>query len=231
MKSGRLVWRQVDANLRAGRVRLVFVADRIPPELRRIVEFLNEQMRPAEVLAVEVDQFVAPNGVRTLVPRLVGKTQRAEAAKSVREAAVPITEDEWLSSFEPRARSAAVRAIIWFRDNGFRVAISDSRNSMSMSIIKPSGRPVWPFFIRRSSAKLETSLGYLKNDPAFASDAAREQLLDRLRSLPGVNITTIKLNGWPAIPLELVAQDEVWAAFQSIALDVASRIRSDAGET
>jgi hypothetical protein len=41
-------WRQVDANLRAGRVRMVFVADRIPPELRRIVEFLNEQMRPAE---------------------------------------------------------------------------------------------------------------------------------------------------------------------------------------
>jgi hypothetical protein len=24
-------WRQVDANLRAGRVRMVFVADRIPP--------------------------------------------------------------------------------------------------------------------------------------------------------------------------------------------------------
>ncbi len=39
--------RRVEANLRAGRVRLVFVADRIPTSLRRIVEFLNEQMRPA----------------------------------------------------------------------------------------------------------------------------------------------------------------------------------------
>ena len=37
-------WQSVKTNLLAGRVRLVFVADRIPPELRRIVEFLNNQM-------------------------------------------------------------------------------------------------------------------------------------------------------------------------------------------
>ncbi len=37
-------WRQVDSNLRSGRIRMVFVADRIHKELRRIVEFLNEQM-------------------------------------------------------------------------------------------------------------------------------------------------------------------------------------------
>jgi hypothetical protein len=30
-----------------------FVADRIPPELGKVVEFLNAQMRPAEVLAIE----------------------------------------------------------------------------------------------------------------------------------------------------------------------------------
>jgi len=41
-------WRQVEANLRSGRIRMLFVADRIPRELARIVEFLNEQMRPAE---------------------------------------------------------------------------------------------------------------------------------------------------------------------------------------
>jgi hypothetical protein len=30
--------------LQAGRIRMMFVADRVPDELRRIVEFLNEQM-------------------------------------------------------------------------------------------------------------------------------------------------------------------------------------------
>ena len=47
-------WAGVGANLQAGRIRLLFVADRIPPELRRVVEFLNRQMQPAEVLAVEL---------------------------------------------------------------------------------------------------------------------------------------------------------------------------------
>src|SRR6266508_697252 len=47
-------WQAVKVNLQAGRVRLVFVADRIPPELRRVIEFLNAQMDPAEVLGVEI---------------------------------------------------------------------------------------------------------------------------------------------------------------------------------
>jgi hypothetical protein len=38
-------------------MRMLFGADRIPAELRRIVEFLNEQMDPAEVLALELSQF------------------------------------------------------------------------------------------------------------------------------------------------------------------------------
>lgn len=69
-------WAQVKTNLQAGRVRLVFVADRIPVELQRIVEFLNEQMDPAEVLALEVKQFVG-DGVRTLVPKVLGRTAEA----------------------------------------------------------------------------------------------------------------------------------------------------------
>ncbi len=51
-------WEQVKVNLRAGKVRLLFVADEIPAELQRVVEFLNEQMNPAEVLAVEIRQFM-----------------------------------------------------------------------------------------------------------------------------------------------------------------------------
>lgn len=35
-------WRDVETNLRAARLRLLFVADGIPDELTRVVEFLNE---------------------------------------------------------------------------------------------------------------------------------------------------------------------------------------------
>jgi len=75
-------WTSVGVNLKAGKLRLIFVADEIPSELRRIVEFLNEQMNRTEVLALEVRQYVEQGGTRlTLVPRLIGETQAARQAK------------------------------------------------------------------------------------------------------------------------------------------------------
>lgn len=74
-------WLRVKTNLQAGRIRLLFVADVIPAELRRIVEFLNEQMDPAEVLALELAQF-GGGDLRTLVPRVIGLSERAQAIKS-----------------------------------------------------------------------------------------------------------------------------------------------------
>jgi hypothetical protein len=60
----------VETNLQAGRIRLIFVADEIPPGLRRIVEFLNRQMDPTEVVAIEVRQHVGP-GLKALAPILL----------------------------------------------------------------------------------------------------------------------------------------------------------------
>lgn len=76
-------WQRVKTNLQAGKVRLLFVADEIPSELRRIVEFLNAQMTQAEVLAVEIKQYVG-QGLKTLVPRLYGQTAEAERRKGPR---------------------------------------------------------------------------------------------------------------------------------------------------
>jgi hypothetical protein len=75
-------WQSVKTNLQAGKVRMVFVADEIPNELKRIIEFLNEQMDPAEVLAVEIKQYVdADSKIKTLVPRVIGQTSEAQMKK------------------------------------------------------------------------------------------------------------------------------------------------------
>ena len=66
-------WQRVETNVRAARLRLLFVADDIPDELTRVVEFLNEQMPSIEVLAVEIKQFLGETG-KTLVPRVIGRT-------------------------------------------------------------------------------------------------------------------------------------------------------------
>ena len=75
-------WETVKTNLAAERIRLVFVADEIPPELRSILEFLNRQMSETEVFAIEVKQYVDAAGQQqTIVPRTIGRTEAAKAAK------------------------------------------------------------------------------------------------------------------------------------------------------
>jgi hypothetical protein len=79
-------WTDVKTNLEAGRIRLVFVADKIPSTLLRIVEFLNGQMDPCEVIAVELRQYLHEadgKTIRTLVPRVHGLTATAKFRKKV----------------------------------------------------------------------------------------------------------------------------------------------------
>jgi hypothetical protein len=220
-------WRQVEANLRSGRIRMVFVADRVPKELVRIVEFMNEQMRPAEVLAIEIEHFSDPSGMRTLVPRLVGATARAQAAKSID--VDPVTEEEWLVGLADRkgqnALKGAERAIAWFRENDFLVEPTRSQDALVAQVTRADGKPAWPFFIRRSTGRLDTSLGNLAYVPTYKTDEARKEVLDRIRALPTNSIkATDKLNGWPSIALEELLKDEVWLAFRSIASTVKEKI-------
>lgn len=103
-------WQQVDANFAAGRIKLVFVADTIPRELARIVEFLNEQMR-ADVRAVELSWFESEAGITALAPRVIGETERAQDTKSARSAKVPISRQEWIDKhIGPLGEGAAAAA-------------------------------------------------------------------------------------------------------------------------
>lgn len=70
-----LVESTVEERLAAGRMRLLFVADRIPLELRAIVEFLNRQMRQTDVYAVELTQYRGggDRDLCVLVPRIHGE--------------------------------------------------------------------------------------------------------------------------------------------------------------
>ncbi len=59
----------------------MFVADEIPRELRRMVEFLNNQMTHTEVLAVEVRQYTGTSGVSAFVPFVKNPTAKARELK------------------------------------------------------------------------------------------------------------------------------------------------------
>lgn len=102
-------WQTVDTNLRAGRIRMLFVADALPRELVRVIEFLNEQMSPAEVLGVELRQYVG-SGQTVYVPRVVGRTSAAVAVKG-KSAGTQWTEASFLDAAETRKSDAEVALV------------------------------------------------------------------------------------------------------------------------
>jgi hypothetical protein len=106
---------RVASNLRTGDIRLVFVADEIPSRLRRIVEFLDDQMERAVVLAVEVRQFageVAGERVEVLVPRVLGgsETSRIRKEPAARRGTL-WNRDTYLERLGEEAKSEAHKAL------------------------------------------------------------------------------------------------------------------------
>lgn len=195
-------WDQVDANFSAGRIKLVFVADTIPRELARIVEFLNEQMR-ADVRAVELSWFESDGGVTALTPRVIGETERALTEKSSRTLPAPISRDTWieehLAKFGPAAVQAAETYIRLVDAAGGHAEVSRAQGSIIAVFDLPSD-VIYPMGLTRYGKGLvQFSLGYLANRPAFAPVSVRQNLYDRLVAIVGP-LTTNKLTGYPAFP-------------------------------
>ena len=132
-------WQAVEKNLREGEVRLLFVADSIPTELRRIIEFLNEHMPRVEVLGVEVRQY-AGRDVRALVPRVVGQTESARQQKSNTAPRVKnTTAPEFLAACPESTRGFFSRLIgeseqrgfiVSWRTKGFSIRITNAAGKL-----------------------------------------------------------------------------------------------------
>lgn len=193
-------WQQVKTHLQAGKIRLIFVADIIPPELARIIEFLNEQMDPAEVLAVELPQFAGP-GVRTLVPRVIGITAESTKRKTSTARWQPSPPDaiwaELKSNVDAETFAAAHQLHDWIQQrtghveptsNGFIVCLADqNRSRFLFKIAAPGYVSIWFRHMRRK--------------PPFSSVELRLDLAKRLNAVPGISIPLDKVDGMPKIPM------------------------------
>ena len=201
-------WANVKSNLQAGRIRMLFAADRIPPELRKVVEFLNAQMCPAEVLAVELRQFLG-GGLRTLAPIVFGQTQETIDQKSggIAKPRRPWDEARLLEApvwTTDAAVAATARAVIdWMKVNADRVAFNDAPSYGSATAEIDVGSETIGLMRLWTDGGVAISFAQLKLTPAFADLAARQALLDYLAVLPDQTIradaiekqTTIRIAG------------------------------------
>ena len=65
----------MESNLEQGRIRLIVEANSIRPEIRRMIEYLNSEMKNAEVLGLELHVYGEEEGQVILAPRIIDQTQ------------------------------------------------------------------------------------------------------------------------------------------------------------
>lgn len=197
-------WERFRTNLAASKVRLVFVADEIPPELRRLVEFLNEQMQTAEVLAVEVKQYMDAEGEhQTLVPRLVGQTERARQAKGTASA------DRWnrerlldaLEAKEPDAAEVARKIMEWAKQHHLQLWYGRGSQMGSVAAGTETGTGCWPFVLY-TYGKVGIQFKTLMRRAPFDLEDRREELRARLNAIPGIDLPPDSLTRWPSFELK-----------------------------
>jgi len=201
-------WQQVKTNLQAGRVRLIFIADEIPPELRRVVEFLNSQMDPAEVLAIEVKRFVGEK-LKTLVPRVLGQTETARQKKKVggsesrqRDKATFFV--DLIHRRGEQEAAVARRLLEWANKHGLRIWWGQGKKDGSFFPMYDNKFGKNFLFSVWTYGSVELQFQHMKTPP-FAEEGKREELAQRLSAI-GLSIPEEALKKRPTFGLSLLLE-------------------------
>lgn len=207
-------WEQVATNIAARRLRLVFVADMIPPELAAVVEFLNDQMTQCVVVAVEVKQYLDPAGEQTiLAPRVIGQTQQARAVKGASARALRWDLESVIDAateFAGEAQASVIEAVAaWAASRpGLKIGFGHAatRQWGALWVVLDTAPKVSPF-VFWAAGMVEITFEYMisRSWRPFDTEAPRRELQRRLNEIQGVDVPGDRLTLRPSIPLGVIA--------------------------
>jgi len=227
-------WQRVKTNLQAGRIRMVFLADSIPAQLRRVVEFLNEQMDPAEVIAIEIRQFIG-EGMKTLVPRVLGQTETARQKKSSgTNAGKPWDEAMFMAVLEERAgeapRKVAEDILRWISPQVTDVVWGTGSKEGGIVPMIQHGTTKYHFCRMATQGWFVFRFDWLNKIPSFGDEAVRRQLLAKINEIPGVHFGENVLNKRARIPLEKLATNEALEKLKSVVSWLIAQVNAECGK-
>jgi len=210
-------WVRVDDNLASGRMRLVIVADRIPRELARIVEFLNEQMDKATVLAVELTYYIGEKGLRTLVPKVIGETERGQSATGKKTLhAPPPSIEEWLSIYaseKPDFNTACQRLIDTVCALEGTVKVETGTHYLIMDWGTPDKSTARLLYMTNVKGRVAICFGNFKKRPKLADSEIRQSVYQGFHDIFGT-LSTTNINGFPSFDVTALNDDNVLLAFR-----------------
>lgn len=210
-------WTTVEDNLRVGKIRLIFLADRLAPGLVRIIEFLNEQMRDVEVLGIELPQYTAPEGQVVYVPRVVGRTAAAVEAKQHRSKRAPWTEQTLLEAGAETRTSEEMALVRRLIDDvkacGGRFSWGAGSTAGVTGLYPVGGKdtPVWN--VNVGDASTTGFLYYLLAEYSTRHPERVEAYADAVAQISELAAKVAQVrargwSGWPSLPLARAAGNE-----------------------
>ena len=222
-------WDRVGTNLRNRKVRLLFVADQIPDSLKRIIEFLNEQMADTEVLGVELCQYVSDQKHRILVPNVIGKTTPAQEMK--RQAGFAWTEESYLERArtvtDEETANVCHQLLREFEKMGCQIYWGRGRKQAGFvpTYMGTLRHQLCAVYIYDSHISIEIYFEHFK--PPFSSKEKQQELMAQFNEIPGVRLTADRLGKRPSFNCAVLKDTESFRRFMAIYQDMLGEIQAN----
>jgi hypothetical protein len=208
-------WTLVDTKIRAGEMRLLFVADRLSTPVVRIIEYLNEQMATTEVIGVEVlpHSSAADPSIVAYVPTVRGRTSAVAPAKSSSETR-PVEEFErmLLDRHGPEVFDAVQQLIGRASDlGGFVTTGTDARNPRLFLnfFTGATGKNLWPLVVNPRIGKVALQLRWMAYVPGFDDEDRRAEFVSRCATAIGQSIDAPRMDGFPGFQVQVLTNPGV----------------------
>jgi hypothetical protein len=165
-------------------------------------------MNNTEVLAIEIKQFVGQQGLRSLVPRVIGQTTKAQTVKGTQRRPT-INEDEFfthLNQRSPEAAQVARKILDWAIEKGLPI---NWRGASFVPVVDYGGPFTHnPITVVGSSKipRVGIKFGRMRNRQKLSA-GLRLELLHLLNEIPGVNLPSDSIEKFPSIPLSILTQE------------------------
>jgi hypothetical protein len=212
------LWENFESNLRSGLLRLIFLADHIPQELRTLVEFLNDQMVSMEVFAVEVASFKTDDNTTVVRARTIGQTQASRTTKG-RSPSKKWNRQTWMAALReqvtPEVAAVAVRILDYADQRGLRESFGTGVKSSSVQVgLDTDEAYVFPFLFYNGGG-VEVGFHWMINVPykPFDDLDMRWKLRERLQAIPGIELEEERIDKRPSFLLEDLVDENSFASF------------------
>lgn len=175
---------RIENNLMQGKMRLIITADKLRPEVRKVIEYLNAETRSIEILGLEISFYGDDDESFVLVPTIVGQSQIIANKKSGSEK--PTTWDyqlfvDELGKLDKSTLTERLENIAsWAKDAG--VFVAASAKDPAFGLQGRHGRRIFTFYINSIYCFLH---------PSYHGDSARERddFVTKLKVIPIFNFS------------------------------------------